>query len=96
MIYKILLPVAVLLLAGCSPSKDADIVGAAVVAELAQTRNARPADIVVEHVQFAGAGRARVEVVQRVAEVRAAHDIPFACEATKQNAHWQVNCAERQ
>jgi hypothetical protein len=86
---------AIILLSACMLPKDADIVGAAVIAELAQTQNARPSDIIVEKVLFESRRQARVNAIYRVPDVRLSHSVTFVCEATRTDDHWKVKCAER-
>lgn len=86
----------VLLLTACMPSKEADIVGAAVIAELAQTQNARPSDIVVDKVSFQNERRASIEASYRLPNERLPHSVTFACDASKTEDRWSVKCTARQ
>lgn len=82
-------------LAGCMRPKEADIVGAAVIAEVAQTQNARPSEIVVDKVTFLNEQHASVAVTHRLLDSRLPHSVPFACEASRKEDRWSVKCTER-
>ena len=84
-----------MLFCACMRPKDADIVGAAIIAELAQTQNARPADISVENVSFQTKWRANAEATYRLPEGRLPHSVTFVCEATKAADRWTVKCNEQ-
>ena len=87
---------AIVFLSACMLPKDADIVGAAVIAELAQTQNARPSDIVVEKVIFDGHQRAHIDATHRLPDVRVPQSVLFDCEATRSDDRWRVKCTERE
>jgi len=81
-----------LLLAACRPTREADIVGAAVIAELAQTQNARPADFSVDKVAFQSDRQATVTATQRFPEGRLPHSATFSCDAAMAESRWHVKC----
>lgn len=83
------------LLAACSMPKEDAIVGAAVIAELAQAQHARPSEIDVEKVSFDNRQHARVIAAQRLSDSRSLQTVPFVCDAALAGDRWKVKCAER-
>src|SRR5262245_29120224 len=83
------------LLTACTLPKEDAIVGAATVAELAQTQNVRPSEIDVEKVRFDDPRHARVMAVRRLPDARMLHTVPFDCDASKADGRWSVKCTER-
>jgi hypothetical protein len=84
------------LLTACTMPKEDAIVSAAVVAELAQSQDARPSDIDIEKVSFDNRQHARIMAVRRLPDGRILHTVPFICEAERTAERWNVKCAERQ
>jgi hypothetical protein len=63
---------------------------------LAQSQNARPAEIDVEKVSFDNRQHARVIAVRRLPDSRLLHIVPFECDAARAADRWNVKCAERE
>ena len=84
------------LLTACTMPKEDAIVSAAVVAELAQSQDARPSDIDVEKVSFNDRQHARVIAARRLPESHILHTVPFICEAERTADRWKVKCTERE
>lgn len=83
-------------LLGCAPCKEADILAAAAVAELAQSQNVRPSELTVEKVTFQNRLRAQVDLTHRLRDTRLPHNDAFSCEAARVDSRWNVRCMERQ
>ena len=84
------------LLTACTMPKEDAIVSAAVVAELAQSQNARPSDIDVEKVSFDNRQHARIMAVRRLPDSHILQTVPFICEAERTADRWKVKCTERE
>jgi hypothetical protein len=92
----VLTPSIILFVSGCTLPKDADIVGAAVIAELAQTQNARPSDIVVDKVTFQNRRQANIDATYHIPDIRFPHSVTFICDATWPEDRWRVKCSVRE
>ncbi|HEU0123694.1 MAG TPA: hypothetical protein VFQ91_24400 [Bryobacteraceae bacterium] len=73
------------------PPREAQIVGAVVVAELSQRENALPSEIAVDVVEFEGSGRARVEATQRLPGMRVSERVNYVCEVSWKQGRWSVD-----
>lgn len=80
------------LFAGCGKDRRAEVLGAVVVAQLAQTQSARPSDFVVDRVQFVDSRNATVEASQRIPASRDPKPIGFVCSVTTEDKLWNVDC----
>lgn len=90
--HRLLLVLAMLLpLGGCMQPREAQIVGAVVVAELSQRENALPSEIAVNAVKFDNPYQARVDVTQRVPGIRVSERLNYVCELTWKQGRWTVD-----